>query len=51
MKPSEYYLAQQVAIVTIFITCMYFGFRYDSGGAFFGAVIAFLCAANTPNKT
>jgi hypothetical protein len=40
--PPEIYAAKQIAIVTTFIVCMYFGFKHGSGWAFAGAVIAFL---------
>jgi hypothetical protein len=33
---------QKIAIAIVFIACMYFGFKYDSGWAFVGAVISFL---------
>lgn len=32
-----------IAVVTVFITCMYFGFKYDNPTAFLGAFIAFWC--------
>lgn len=38
--------AREVAILGAFITCMYFGFTYNSGWAFVGAVIAFLYIGN-----
>lgn len=33
---------KDIAIFGVFVTCMYFGFKNDSGWAFFGAVLAFL---------
>jgi len=34
---------RRIAVTIAFITCMYSGFKYDSDGAFLGAVIAFIC--------
>lgn len=31
-----------IGVVTVFIVCMYFGFEYNSSGAFLGAIISFL---------
>ena len=39
-------IVKEIAIFGAFVTCVYFGFKYDSGWAFFGAVIAFLNIAN-----
>lgn len=37
---------KEIAMATVFVACMYFGFKYDSGWAFAGAVIAFLSIGN-----
>jgi len=34
---------KSIAIAIIFAVCMYYGFEYDSGWAFAGAIISFLC--------
>ena len=47
MNP-QIYLTKQIVIFAVFIVCMYCGFHYHSGWAFFGAVLAFLSVGNSP---
>lgn len=41
-----HHIARELSIAIVFVACMYFGFRYNSGWAFFGAVIAFMSVGN-----
>lgn len=34
---------RSIGIAIVFAVCMYYGFKYDSGWAFTGAIISFLC--------
>lgn len=39
-------MGKEIAMAVVFITCMYFGFKYNNGWAFAGAVISFLSIGN-----
>jgi len=41
------HLAREIGILGAFITCMYFGFAYNSSWPFLGAFIAFTCLGKT----
>lgn len=45
---DKQYAIKQLAIVSAFITCMYFCFAYDSGAAGIGAFISFWCVGQNP---
>lgn len=46
MKKEFGIFGKEIAMALVFIACMYFGFVYHSGWAFFGAFIAFLSIGN-----